>query len=819
MSLTEYNRKRSFTKTPEPPGSRKKPTAKYLRFVVQEHHASHLHYDFRLELDGVLKSWAIPKGPSMDPSVKRLAMEVEDHPVSYIAFEGTIPKGNYGAGRVYIWDSGLYHSSETMDPKENVQRLKAGYHKGTMKFLMMGEKLKGMFALVKIRDKSKQKNAWLLIKEKDEYARTDAGWAKTSVEEASETGKNELVTKVLDKRHQLKKPKKGSVPLASRAPIPRNISPMLATLTDKPFDRPGWIFETKWDGYRAIAEIENGKVNLYSRRGNSLAADYPPIMKSLESVTCDAVFDGEIVALKKGLPDFHTLQNYGEEKAEIKYVIFDLLYINGEDLRELPLIERKKRLAEVFPKNPAIILSEYVEEKGEEFFKKIVAQDIEGVLAKDASSSYLEGKRTEAWLKIKHWNEQEAVIAGFTEPRGSRKKIGALVLGAYEGETLKYIGHSGGGFTQKELSEIHALLAKIITEKSPINEKVSINSPITWVKPKYVCQIKFSEWTVDGRMRHPIYAGLRKDKKANEVVIEKPKATEQPKLTNLDKVYFPKDGYTKGDVINYYDQISNVILPYLKDRPQSLFRQPNGIKAKGFFQKDVEMEVPDFVETHKIWSESNKKEIRYLICQNKETLLYLANLGCIEVNPWNSRIRDLEKPDYMIIDLDPGDNTLDELIKVARVTRDVLMEACEEHYIKTSGKTGLHIFIPLGARYDHDTVRTFSELLVNIIHKRIPELTSLERGPSKRKHKIYLDWLQNRRGQTLAAPYSVRPADGATVSTPLKWEEVKKGLDPKKFTIKTIFKRLKKYGDLWKPVLTSKVNLETSIKCLERMKK
>jgi bifunctional non-homologous end joining protein LigD len=602
-------------------------------------------------------------------------------------------------------------------------------------------------------------------------------------------------------------------------PMPHGISsPMLATLTDKPFDRDGWLFEIKWDGYRAIAEIENGKVNLYSRRGNSFLADYPPIVEALKKVKCDAVFDGEIVALKNGRPDFHTLQQYAIEKAPLQYVIFDLLYIDGEDLRDRPLIERKKRLGEIFPKHPALIMSEYIEEKGNEFFKKVTAQGFEGILAKDASSIYLEGKRGDSWLKIKSWNEQEAIIVGFTEPRGARKKIGALVLGAYDKGELKYIGHSGGGFTQTELGEMHKILEKITVEKSPLREKVPINSPITWVKPEYVCEIKFSEWTTDGRMRHPIYAGLRKDKKAKEVTIEKPKEIlDKPNLTNLDKVYFPKEGITKGDIINYYDKIADIILPYLKDRPESLNRHPNGIDKPGFFQKDFETKVPSFVQTHKVWSESNNKEINYLLCQNKETLLYLANLGCIELNPWNSRIQSLENPDYMIIDLDPGNNTFDQLIEVVKVTHQVLIEACEEHFIKTSGKRGIHVMIPLGAKYDYDTVRQFSELLVNIIHKKLPKITSLERSPTKRKDKIYLDWLQNRRGQTIAAPYSVRPAPGATVSTPLRFEEIKKGLDPKKFTIKTIFKRLEKYGDLWKPILEKEVDLEESMRCLEKM--
>lgn len=617
------------------------------------------------------------------------------------------------------------------------------------------------------------------------------------------------------------------------------VKPMLAKLVDKPFDREGWYFEVKWDGYRAIAEITDNKVDLYSRAGNSFSI-YKPMVEALKKVKYDAIFDGEIIALEKGKPNFHALQNFSMKAVPLQYVIFDILEFKGKNLRKLPLSERKGILKNNFPKNKLLVYGDYVEEKGIKFFENIKKRGLEGMVAKDSESTYQEGARSGSWQKIKHFHSQEAVIVGFTEPRGSRKFMGALVLAAYNGEKLKYIGHSGGGFSSSEIKELHQTLSKIKTDKSPLTEKVSINSPITWVKPKLVCQIEFSEWTPDSRMRHPIYAGLRVDKKPEEVRLEIPEGHENPTsspslrglrrrsdfqspplsnsgtFTNIDKVFWPDEGYTKGDLIEYYRKIASTILPYLIDRPESLNRHPNGIKGKNFFQKDIRNRVPDFVETREIFSESNQANIRFLLCQNEETLLYLANLGCIELNPWNSRVSNLDNPDYMIIDLDPGNKTFKDLVKVALETHALLDEACETHLVKTSGKKGLHILVPLAAKYDYDTIRVFSEILVRIIHKRLPNLTSVERTPAKRGGKIYLDYLQNRRGQTIAAPYCVRPWPGATVSTPLEWKEVNSSLDPSKFTIKTIFKRLKDKGDLWAGKFDKGVDLEKSIKCLKR---
>ncbi|MGE5425852.1 MAG: DNA ligase D [Bacillota bacterium] len=781
MALQDYKRKRNFGRTPEPSPGEGTPAGR-LRFFVQKHAASHLHYDFRLELDGVLKSWAVPKGPSLKPADKRLAVMVEDHPLDYGYFEGRIPKGNYGAGTVQVWDKGIYTEASTDKLLEAQRNLKKGLKKGHIKIVLYGEKLKGGFNLVRLQD---GKN-WLLIKEKDEYA--DLGKRK----------KND--------------------------PMPTGIKPMLARRLDKPFDRKGWIFEIKWDGYRALAEIYKGKVRLYSRNGIDLRHRFPQITKNLEELAIDAVLDGEIIAMKDGLPNFHALQDQAS-KAPIIYTIFDLLYLDGKDLRSLPLRERRARLQTLLPTDN-IIISEAIEEAGKALFKAAKNKGLEGIIAKDVDSTYQEGVRSSSWLKIKAIETQEAVIIGYTAPRGGRRYLGALVLGSYDQGKLKYIGHSGGGFSEKELEHLITLLGKIRRQTSPVKEKVPTNSPITWVRPQYVCQVSFSEWTPDGRMRHPVYLGLRNDKPPKEVSKEVPgtkikklkpmKKINQYKISNPEKVYWPDEGYTKGDLLDYYDRIADYILPYLKDRPENLSRHPDGIKKAGFYHKDITFAPPDFVKTENIWSDHNEGKINYLLCQNKESLLYMANLGCIEINPWNSRIKNIDKPDYMVIDLDPGKKSFEDIITIAKETHKVLRLACEDSYIKTSGKSGLHIFVPTGGRYYYEQIKDLAYLIVRIVNRRLPALTSLERIPGKRNGKAYLDYLQNRRGQTIASAYSLRPVPGAPVSTPLEWKEVKTGLDPKKFNIETIFPRLAKKGDLWKPIVKGSLNLQQTLRCLDK---
>jgi bifunctional non-homologous end joining protein LigD len=856
VTLTKYRRKRHFDRTPEPRGKKafdKGP----LRFVVQKHAASHLHYDFRLELDGTLKSWAIPKGPSLRPEDKRLAIMVEDHPLDYRTFEGVIPSGNYGAGTVMVWDEGTYGPRQTFDRAEAERILREELDQGRLSVVLEGQKLKGEFSLIKL--KGKQENAWLLVKKKDRWASdlditdeaTSVSFGRSLEEIAKKKGRPDRKTPA---RGHRKTPAK-VLKEASKAKGTRQAKPMLATLVEQPFDRAGWLFEVKWDGFRAIAEVNSGKVSFYSRNHKPFEQRFVPIVESLRRLRHEAVLDGEVVVLDdKGRSQFQLLQNYGKTgKGALRYYVFDLLHLDGRDLRGMPLTSRKQLLADTLGDLPNVLLSEHVEERGKTFFEAARVHGLEGIMAKDGQSPYREGVRSHEWLKIKTHRRQEAIICGFTEPRCSRQGLGALVLGVHEGKGLVCIGHAGGGFDSQGLSDLRSRLDPLVQRECPFRKKPKTNAPVHWVRPQLVCEVSFQEWTRDGMMRQPIFAGLREDKSARSVRREEPQALPppsangarhssrkgrssnssptgtprkaaieasaaiaEPPLTNLEKVFWPDEGFTKGDIIEYYRSIAPVILPYLRDRPESLLRHPNGIAGKSFFQKDVSRQPPpEWVETVIVPSDSESRDITYVVCQNEASLLYLANLGCIELNPWSSRIGSLDRPDYLVIDLDPEDVPFARVIATAVAVRKTL-EGCDaKGFCKTSGKRGLHIFVPLGTRYSYDRSREFAELIANLVNGELPDSTSVVRSPAQRQGKVYLDFLQNRRGQTLAAPYSVRPYPNATVSAPLKWSEVKKGLDPAQFTMRTMRKRLDKVGDLWEPVLGPGIDLVT---CLERLR-
>ncbi|HZU34455.1 MAG TPA: DNA ligase D, partial [Gemmataceae bacterium] len=804
--------------------------------------------------------WAVPKGPSLNPHDRRLAMMVEDHPLDYRRFEGIIPEGNYGAGTVVVWDEGTYHPVPADSRQHAAAVLREQFDKGHLRFVLEGQKLRGEFSLVKL--KRGEKNAWLLIKKGDEWANDN---------DVTEDERSVLSGRTLDevahdktaRRHGDKggtrparkpRPRKITVRGGRTAAMPHRVRPMLATLVDEPFDRRGWLFELKWDGYRAIAEVSKQGVALYSRNHKSFAERFAPIVESLRHLGAEAVLDGEVVVVdEQGKSDFQLLQNYQRTgEGRLRYYVFDLLYLNGRDVQQLPLTGRKELLGKLLGHLPDIMLSEHVERDGIAFFRAAEARGLEGIMAKDGASPYRPGSRGYEWLKIKTRRRQEAVIAGFTEPRRSRKELGALVLGVYEGDQLVYIGHTGGGFDHAGLADMRARLEPLVRRSCPFRSKPKTNAPVHWVEPQLVCEVAFQEWTQDGIMRQPIFIGLREDKDARAVRRELPRSVavaasengeagqRKPKaradsrargkaldgkalsngarhvvITHPDKLYWPEEGYTKGDLVAYYRDIAAVILPYLRDRPQSLHRHPNGIGGLGFFQKDVSGQPPpDWVQTIAVHSESNNKPVRYLLCQDVATLLYLANLGCIEINPWSSRVRSLDKPDYLIIDLDPESVPFARVIEAARTVHQLLDRAGAESWCKTSGKRGLHIVVPLGARYDYEQAKQFAELVANLVQQRLPALTSIVRSPSQRQGRVYLDYLQNRRGQTLAAPYSVRPYPGATVSTPLAWSEVTKRLDPSRFTIRTVPARLDKHGDRWQGVLGPGVDLAD---CLERL--
>ncbi|HTN45728.1 MAG TPA: DNA ligase D [Flavipsychrobacter sp.] len=838
MSLEQYKQKRDFKKTPEPTTSA--PSKKKI-FVVQRHHASHLHYDFRLELGGTLKSWAVPKGPSLHPADKRLAMRVEDHPVSYATFEGTIPEGNYGAGHVDVWDHGTYEPVDKDGKVISDAAFTKDLKNGSIKFLLKGRKLKGEFALVNMHQDEK---TWLLIKHQDKYATEEQYNAEDYAKKSSLAyTQKRLSKKTAGKKAAAKKPasskKKNEVdkitPSRWKASQPQRkltnyIKPMLASTTDEAFDGENWIFEIKWDGYRAIAEVDRSNVKLYSRNGLSFENTYPVIFDALSQLKIRAVLDGEIVAMNKnGLPDFQALQYHATEEAALVYQVFDLIALNGKKLTDQPLSKRKELLRNLLPENDLIRYSDHVAGDGKAFFEAAKEKDLEGIMAKLASSRYIEGKRSRDWLKIKHHFIEEAVIAGYTAPRGGRNYFGALVLGMYQGKQLRYIGHTGTGFSDKILKAVFAEMQPEITGESPFNEPIKVNAPVTWLRPRLVANIKFSEVTKDGLRRHPVFMGMRMDKNAKEVAMKKElkpagkpaKTTEKGKkkpsaLTNPEKLYWKKEGITKGDMIDYYNTVYKYIIPYLKDRPQSLHRFPNGIDQPSFFHKDAGENVPGFIDTYAVWSDSANKTVDYIVCNNKPSLQYIANLGCIELNPWNSRTATPDKPDYMVLDLDPSDkNTYDEVVDCALVIKELCDRIKIKSYCKTSGASGLHIYIPLQAKYDYEHVRSFAELLAHHVLDTLPETTTLVRSLSKRKKDhIYLDYLQNKQGATLCSVYSLRPKPFAPVSTPLEWKEVKHGLDPRDFNIKNVLTRLQKKGDLFAPVLKRGIDMEKSLQFL-----
>ena len=830
MPLEEYHKKRNFSKTSEPKGGKEKKDDK-LVFVIQRHSASHLHYDFRLEMHGVLKSWAIPKGPSLDPEDKRLAMQTEDHPYSYKDFEGSIPKGNYGAGEVEIWDSGTYEPLDKPKGKTQDSTLQKELQSGSLKFILHGKKLKGEFALVKIKN-SKQPNAWLLIKHRDKFAKEGYN-AEDFTPKNSKVSKREKNRSSQKESSEPKKKtpvKKISSLFNSNEKFTVYISPMLAETSEQAFDDKNWLFEIKWDGYRGIADLRQDPIKLYSRNGISYANSFQKIMKALEEQKFPMVLDGEIVAFSpEGKPEFQLLQNQAESSnLALTYQVFDLLWLNGHSTEKLSLIERKELLKEALIENELVKYCDHVEEKGKDFYKQIEAMGLEGMIAKKKDSPYTEGIRSEDWLKIKFQKTREVIVCGYTEPKATRSYFGSLIVGIYEHGTLKFGGHVGTGFKQDTLKNLSELLRPLETDQCPFEEVPKTNGKPFWVRPELICEIKFTEITKKGIFRHPVYLGLRADKDledleepmnshANECKLLKgTNLKREVKLTNQKKIYFPKSGITKGDLISYYQSVAKYILPHLKLRPQSLNRFPNGIEKLNFYQKDAGKEAPEWMDKVSIFSESSEKQSLYLVCNTKEDLAYLNNLGCIDLNPWNSTVEHLHNPSWLALDLDPSENnTFEHVIQTAQAVKEVLDLAKVKGYCKTSGSSGIHIYLPMEEKYSFDQVKDFAQILMQKVNELLPGLTTLERNLKKRgKEKIYLDYLQNRFGQTLASVYSVRPKMGAPVSMPLDWEELKPGLKPTDFTLHNALERIKTKGDLFKPVLGKGIDL---LKALENL--
>jgi bifunctional non-homologous end joining protein LigD len=903
MALDKYVAKRDFSKTKEPK-SGKSEDKKALRFVIQKHAASHLHYDFRLEMEGVLKSWAVPKGPSTDPSVKRLAMMVEDHPFDYRTFEGIIPQGQYGGGTVMVWDEGTYESAalEGKDKKAQEKELLKELNEGSIKITLNGKKLKGGYALVKTHGRGE--NAWLLIKHKDEFASPeDITLQDTSVvsdltlekiAETSETIYGQTKRPVKDKATSIKTPteKKASVPSkkkiaeatyedtkaifkkAIKASIPTGIKPMLATLVDAPFDDAGWLYEVKWDGYRCLAFLNKKETQLFSRNNKSFNEKFYPIYNSLKEFEAEMVLDGEIVVLnKEGISDFGALQNWrSEADGDLVYYVFDILWLNGKSLMDLTLQERIAILEESLPKeNDQIRQSQVFTSTGTEFFEAAKEMGLEGIMAKKSESAYHASVRTKEWLKIKAQKKQEVIIAGFTLNHDSSKLFSSLLLGVYEKGVLQYAGKVGTGFPNKLQVEMMKTFKPYIVKECPFKNEPDYNKPsrfrprplhadATWLKPKLVCEINFLEITGDGVFRHPSFISMREDKPAHEVVREIPapivkiigdhqnnpekkKMVKAPKdsgkktllnptdetqvrkvnsheikFTHLTKLYWPEDGYSKRDMFNYYHQMADYILPHLQNRPMSLNRYPGGIHSQSFYQKDVKGKAPDWVKTFP-YSTSDGEKKEYLIATDEASLLWMATLGSIEMNPWFSKAQSPDFPDYCVLDLDPDKNTFDQVVNAALEIKKITDALDIPSYCKTSGSTGMHIYIPLDGKYTYDQSQLFAKLLATIVHQQLPEYTTLERMVAARQGKMYLDFLQNRPGATIAGPYSLRPKPGATVSMPLDWAEVKTGLKMTDFTIKNAVDRVKETGDLFMGVLKKGIDLVETIKKAENFLK
>ncbi len=655
---------------------------------------------------------------------------------------------------------------------------------------------------------------------------------------------------------------------AEKTSFPSGLKPMLATLVDKPFDKEGWMFEVKWDGYRALGFLNKGQVSLRSRNDKSFDEKFYPVVDALKKWKINAVVDGEVVVVNDdGISNFGDLQNWrSEADGHLFYYVFDLLWINGRNLTGLPLTERRAVLEQNLPKDGIIRLSTSFESSGLDFFEAAKNMGLEGIMAKKKDSLYTSGNRTKDWLKIKANKRQEMVIGGYTKNTDSSKLFSALLVGVYENGKLRYTGKVGTGFNDKMQKEMLAAFKKYIIKNPPFDETPDINKPsrfrpnppkatATWLRPELVCEVSFTEMTSDGIMRHPSFEGMRTDKNARQVVEEKPQKTlatikkenkasmirpagektrrtllnptdetqvrkvngHELKFTNLSKIYWPKDKITKRDMLNYYYRVAPYILPYLKNRPQSMLRHPDGIEGEAFFYKDVTGKAPSWVETYKYKSDSDGRVRNYLVAKDEASLLYMASLGAIEMNPWHSTVQKEDNPDWCIIDLDPGKTTFEQVIEAAQVTKQVLDEINVDGYPKTSGSKGIHIYIPLGAKYIYEQSREFARAIATLVHERIPSFTSIQRAVKERKGKMYIDFLQNRPQATVSAPYSVRPKPGATVSMPLYWSEVKKGLKISDFTIFNAIERIETEGDLFKPVLGKGINMNMAIRKIEKI--
>jgi bifunctional non-homologous end joining protein LigD len=762
---------------------------------------------------------------------------VEDHPLDYGGFEGNIPKGEYGGGSVMLWDRGSYELLGDAPALAQIER-------GDFKFRLHGEKLRGEFALVLMRGRGKG-NEWLLIKKKDADAKP--GWNIEDYARSVLTGRTQQeIAEDLPARqppttsHQQPATNPGVVEGAVQSPMPHSVSPMLATIATQPPTGDAWLYEVKWDGVRALCFIAEDELRIFSRTQKRCEQQYPELSVLPRQVKASqAILDGEIAVLDdQGRSSFSLIQPrisvadanaiaHLSRSTPVHLFLFDLLYLDGYDLRGAPLDERKRLLAEIVTPSERIHVSDFFTVDGHAMLEAARANGLEGIVAKVRASRY-EGRRSRDWLKIKINSSDEFVIGGFTH--GERDYFSSLVLGRYDGDKLVHAGQVGTGFNEKSLKEIYDKLEPLITKKSPFSGPVKAPRDVTWVRPELVAEIKYLEFTPDRLLRAPVFVALRNDKDPKESESEaKPSGPLIPikspaevtleieghrlKLTNLNKVFYPGEGITKRDVINYYDAVAPLILPHLRDRPLSLKRYPNGINEQFFFQKDAEGKAPDWVRLEPIFSEHNRDKIHYIICNDRATLVYLANLASIDQNPWMSRIGSLDNPDFALIDLDPTEGCpYSQIVEAAQLVKKTLDSIGLVGYPKTTGGDGMHIYIPLEAVYTFEQVRSFAELLSVLVVNQNPALFTTPRTVSQRKKaRVYFDYLQISSAKTIAAPYVLRAHPGAPVSTPLDWSEVKAGLEPGQFNIHNALGRFERTGDLFEAVLTKPQRLEPAL--------
>jgi len=776
VSLREYERKRDRKKTPEPFGG--KGRAKALIFVVQRHDARRLHYDFRLERDGALASWAVPKGVPLEPGQQHLAVHVEDHPLDYATFEGEIPKGEYGAGSVEIWDSGTY---ELVEEKRD----------GGLTVRLHGKKLDGLWTLVPAHLDGKEQN-WLILRKREDGTAAVSG---------------------------------------------RKYAPMLATLEDeKHMPRgEGWEFEIKWDGYRIVSRVAGGEADLRTRKDQDYTKRFANVAKELVKAlkTPDCVVDGEVCALDdEGRPSFSAMQQ-AKPGTPIVYYLFDLLEVEGEPLIDLPLLERRKRLLKLLDRrNRTVQFSESFDD-GEALLAEAKKRKLEGVMGKRLDSRYLPGRRSRDWLKFKAHAEQEFVIAGYTKGQGRREgSFGALVLGAYEGGELGWVGNVGTGFDDAEIERLLKKLRPLARKASPFAQEPKMprvrKSDVVWVEPKLVAEVSFAEFTHDGRLRAPVYLGLREDKDATEVrrelaqpipeVIKKGKRV--LRLSNLDKEFWPDEGVTKGDLLAFYRDVAAVAVPHLRDRPFTMKRYPDGWQGKHFFQKDKPAGMPDWIPTVSIEVTSRerprqRRRIDAPLVNDELALLWMTNMACIDLNTWYSRVDRLDRPDFVLFDLDPSpDVGFPETVQVALLVKEALDTIGLESFCKTSGADGIHVLVPIERRSTYEDTRQFAEIVAGALAATHRGLVTTEWSKAKRRG-VLIDANQNGEGKTIASVYSVRPKEGAPVSTPLRWDEVDESLDPAAFTMDVVRKRVAEHGDLFEGVLTTRQSLAKALKALQ----